>query len=248
MGARGAPLIGITADFDAAGPRAPHAFLYAEYFDAVRAGGGLPVLLPALAVDDADPIDVLDSLLDRLDGVVFSGGDDMHPARYGRALTPEVTLLHPRREAFELALARRALARGTPLLGLCNGIQTLNVACGGTLVVHLQPTAPGRVPHKVGKPALAFHAVELAPGSQLADIFGAATVRTNTYHHQAVDAPGEGVEVIGRAPDGVIEAIELPAHPFAVGVQWHPEKMPDDPRQPRLFAAFAEAARARREP
>jgi len=231
------PLIGITADFDSAGPRAPHSFLYAEYYEAIRQFGGLPLLIPPYAEPDD-----LDALIARLDGVVFSGGDDMHPRHYQQQLIPEITLLEPRREQFELALARQLLSQQTPILGICNGIQLLNVAAGGTLFRHLPPDLPELLLHKAPRPAQAFHRVYLDEGTRLREILGQSSLRTNTFHHQSIDAPGEGVALVGRSVDGVIEAIELPAHRWAIGVQWHPEKMQGDPVQARLFEAFIAAA------
>ncbi len=232
------PVIGITADFDSSGPRAPHSFLYADYYEAVRRFGGLPLIIPPYR-DAAD----LDSLVDRLDGIIFSGGDDLHPRHYGQPLIPQITLLEERREKFELTLARRLLeGRDTPLLGICNGIQLLNVAAGGTLVAHLEAGAPELMLHKVPRPAQAYHQVHLDPGSRLSRITGASVIRTNSFHHQSIAEPGDGVSIVGRSADGVVEAIELPAHDWAMGVQWHPEKEIGDPCSARLLVDFLEAA------
>lgn len=232
------PLVGITADVARPADRPVTCTLAADYTDALARAGAIPVALAPIDGGDA----ALDRLLDRLDGVVFSGGDDIDPRRYGRAATPEVTLLDPRREAFELALAARALARRIPILGICNGIQTLNVVRGGTLHVHLEPGSSSIV-HRPPRGERVSHAVRLEPGCRLAFVFGASDLAVNTFHHQAIDEPGRGVRVCGRSPDGLAEAIEVTDHPWAFAVQWHPEKMPDDPVQRRLLDAFCAAAR-----
>lgn len=236
---RGRPLIGISADVEA-GDRPTRGMLYLTYADAIRRAGGAPVALLPGEGDDQQALAA--DLLERLDGVVLSGGDDLDPAVYGRETHPAVTVLHPRRAGFELALTRLALERGTPLLGLCNGAQLLNVARGGDLIVHLDDS-PGSplLMHKPPRPASAYHTVDVTPGSRLASLVGAARLRTNSYHHQSIDTPGDGVEIVARAADGVVEAIELPDHPWALGVQWHPEKMPAAPQQRAIFDAFIAA-------
>lgn len=182
---------------------------FAAYATAIVAAGGLVVHLPRES--DAD------ALVARLDGVVLSGGHDLDPASYGGAITAESTVLDPAQDAFDLALARAALARGVPLLGTCRGHEVLNVALGGTLHDH------GRSEHnaRLQAPSHRAHVVTLQPDSVVHGLYG-PTVEVNSLHHQAIDQVAPSAHVTGYAPDGVIEAIEVPGHP-AVGVQWHPE-------------------------
>ncbi|MFD9827700.1 gamma-glutamyl-gamma-aminobutyrate hydrolase family protein [Tsukamurella tyrosinosolvens] len=195
----------------------------------IAEAGGVPVHLPY----DADPADACEWL----SGVVVTGGQDVHPDRWGgdasvvRGIDPRTdTNAHdPERDEYEFALTRAAIDRGIPLLGVCRGVQVLNVALGGTLIADLPP---GPIPHlsQQGAPTDgdADHVVTFVPGSTAARVFGPSMV-TNSWHHQALDRCGAGLVVTGRAPDGVIEAVEVPGAPI-LGVQWHPEWMErDDP-------------------
>jgi putative glutamine amidotransferase len=233
------PLIGVTLDAEPAGgwSKLPWYALRQNYFSAVIAAGGLPVALPhhpELALE----------YLDALDGLLVTGGAfDVDPALWGGgAPHPKVTL-KPGRTDFELAAVRAALARDLPVLGICGGQQLLAVAFGGTLVQHIPDEVPGALAHEQPNPRTEpGHEVTLSPGTRLAHIVGAARMAVNSAHHQAVATPGSGI-VNALAPDGVIEGIEHPAHRFALGVQWHPEYAVD-PRDPLIFGAFVEAARA----
>ena len=239
-------LVGLTADeagATAASPL-PAYVLKAPYADAVARAGALPVILPY--VDAA----AVDALLDRLDAVVVTGGAfDVSPALYGAAPAVGLGPLKAARTAFEAALTRGALARGLPLLGVCGGMQLLAVLCGGTLVQDLPTERPEALAHEQAsdsrQPA---HPVEVAAGTRLAAALGAGALQVNSTHHQAVADPGRLV-VGATAPDGVIEAVEDPAAPFVVGVQWHPERLvAHDPRHQGLYDALVAAARAGREP
>lgn len=205
------------------------------YFRAVEAAGGLPIILP--------PARDVDGLLNLVDGLLLTGGGDLAPARYGAEPLPGLlTEVSAERDEFDLALARRAMQRGLPLLAICRGHHVLAVAGGGTLHQDLAGL-PGVRRHKCGfwPPA---HGVVIAPGTRLAQVFGQHGLRVNSAHHQAVDRAPDGWLVSARAPDGVIEAIE-PAHPsgFVLSLQWHPEEMFDrDPIQLRPFAALVAAA------
>jgi putative glutamine amidotransferase len=237
------PLIGISAE------TAPvvrywgtedHHVVDADYVTAVRAGGGLPVVLPV-----ADPGDV-DVLLDRLDGLLLTGGNDVDPTRYGQARVDAGTGgdLDPRRDAFDIALVHGAVRRGLPTLAICRGVQVVNVALGGTLVQHL-PDHPQTAADGSGG-----HAVELCPdrgaaGERFRQRFG-ARLATNSYHHQAVDRPGEGVTVVARADDGVVEAIEVAGAPDLVAVQWHPETLLGRPEHLAFFRWLSVTAGERR--
>ena len=205
------------------------ALLPQAYVDHLRAAGARVVVLPP---DDADP-----DILDRLDGLVLAGGADVGPDNYG-AQPHERTVTRPDRDAGELLLARAALARDLPVLGICRGMQVLAVASGGALHQHL----PDLVGHSEHQPAPGVHAdqtISTVPGSRLAGIIGEhSTVRC--YHHQSVADPGSLVPS-AYAEGDVIEAVEDPTRTFVVGVQWHPEEGVD----PRLFDALVAAARAR---
>ena len=201
------------------------------YLRAIEAGGGLPVVLapddPALA----------ELLLDRLDGLCLAGGPDLDPLTYGHAERHErLGPTDPAVDAAELALARAADERRMPVLGVCRGAQALNVARGGTLRQHVDD-------HRQTTSATeAHHAVTVAPGSFLAAICGDGTLDVNSFHHQAAERLGAGLRAVATAPDGTIEAIEDPARPFWLGVQWHAEGMVERPEQLALFAGLVAAA------
>jgi putative glutamine amidotransferase len=186
----------------------------------------MPVVLPPVGLEHVA------ALLDRFDGIVLSGGPDLDPAGYGdRTRHPELGPTAPTLDAFELALARAALERGTPLVAVCRGAQALNVACGGTLYQHV----PG---HRQSQIASApSHAIQISARSRLAAILGSRTVEVNSFHHQAVKRIGAGLRVVARADDGTVEAIEGPG--FVVGVQWHAETMA---AHLPLFEALVQAA------
>lgn len=186
---------------------------FSTYSAKVAGAGGLPVQLSM----DADPV----ALAHRLDGIVLSGGADVDPQRYGGKIAPNMTEIEPERDAFELALVAAALDEGTPILGICRGTQLLNVFRGGTLVPDLAEFAGEAHPTTRWPAEMRRHRITFAPGCVLASLYG-AEVWTNSLHHQAVDEPGEGVRVVGRADDGVIEAIEYEGH-AVIAVQWHPE-------------------------
>jgi putative glutamine amidotransferase len=211
-----------------------------RYLDAVRRGGGMPVILTPL------PASQVDALLDRLDALCLSGGPDVHPSAYGAEPDPALGPTEPELDRFELQLARRAWKRGIPVLGICRGAQVLNIALGGTLHQHL-PDQSSEIDHRQtlngGKTT---HTVELDPNSRLAGLLGRASVEVNSFHHQATDRLGRGLRIVGRAPDGTIEGLESEGGGFLFGVQWHAEWLTDRPEQLALFEALVQAARDRR--
>lgn len=216
------------------------ALLPVNYLDAVRRAGGMALMLAPDPALTANP----DEALDLLDGLMLAGGADIDPGLYGAEPHPETVDTVPERDAFELALTRRALERELPLLGICRGMQLLNVAAGGTLRQHL-PDELGHHEHRkaIGTFDGAHHDVQLAPGSLAARAAGERVHATKSHHHQGVGRIGEGLVVSGwSAFDELPEAIELPSREFVLGVQWHPEADEGS----RLIGALVEQARAHR--
>jgi putative glutamine amidotransferase len=210
-----------------------------RYLEAVRAAGGLPVILAPVRTG------TVDSLLERLDALCLSGGPDLDPAHYGAAEHPQLGPAEPELDRFELALARRAVASGVPVLAICRGMQVLNVARGGTLHQHL-PDLGGDVEHRQGAPGReATHEVTLAAGSRVAELAKGLRLLVNSFHHQAIDLVARGLRVVGRAGDGTIEAVEGGGSGFVVGVQWHAELLVERPEQLALFQGLVRAAGVR---
>ncbi len=232
-------LIGITCDHetitDRRGAPSPRYLLQESYVRAVERAGGTPVLLPHQGGDGVA------ELLASLAGLVISGGDnDVPPAYYGAAPHAKLGRQLPERSDFELRLCRAALARDLPLLGVCGGMQLLNVACGGSLIQDLSlraGTSEHVQPHDKRRP---HHPV--AASGRLVEVTGAATLQVNSTHHQVVDRLGDGLAVCGVAPDGVIEAFAVTGRRFALGVQWHPEAL-DDPASRAIYGALVAATR-----
>lgn len=235
------PLIGITAwqrridvDFGRARPAVTSG---REYLDAVAAAGGVPVLVAAPAEAEA--------LLDRLDGLLLAGGEDVEPQRYGAE--PEAGRDYsPERDAFEIALARGARDRGLPTLAICRGLQVANVAFGGSLVVDLGETGVHGHVDDIDAHNRVRHGITIAEDSRLAALYGDSRRTVNSLHHQAADRVAPGFRAVAWAEDGTIEAIECDdaSWPFWA-VQWHPEKLvsPDEWREELpLFEAFTSAA------
>jgi gamma-glutamyl-gamma-aminobutyrate hydrolase PuuD len=182
----------------------------AAYTASVARAGGMPVAIP--------PLDGSTELLDLLDGLVFTGGSDLDPELYGQRPHPETTGIHDQRDRAEMALIREALVRDMPVLGICRGMQLLNVALGGDLIQHLASDT-----HKGPPGRYTFHDVTVEPGTRLGEVLGAGT-RTHSCHHQAPQRLGAGLRVSARAEDGTVEAVEQPSARFALGVLWHPEE------------------------
>ena len=206
-----------------------------RYLDSVRSAGGLPVILTPVHGSAIDP------LLERLDAVCLSGGPDLHPSAYGAEAHEQLGPTEPELDLFELALARRAVRRGTPVLGICRGAQVLNVALGGTLHQHL-PDLAGELEHRQqASGRQVTHEVKLAPDSRLAQLIGGSEVGVNSFHHQAPDTLARGLRVVGRAADGTVEAIEGSGKGFVFGVQWHAECLVEMPEHFALFEGLVQA-------
>ncbi len=237
------PLIGLTVGCD---PR-DEGYLRVRrtYARAIELAGGVPVLVAPMTQAGS-----LLRLLESLDGLLFPGGLDVGPELYG-APRHETTKVDPVLDELEMNAARWAATRELPVLGICRGQQLLNVALGGTLIQDIPTERPDSLVHAhAGRPRHELtHAIELREGSRLAEIFGTRRFEVNSFHHQAVDRLAAGLEPMGWAPDGVVEAIESTRHPWLLSVQFHPEDLVDDhaPSQ-RLFRAFVEAAARSVEP
>jgi putative glutamine amidotransferase len=211
------------------------ALLPFSYARAVQRAGGLALMLPPDPEATVHPGEVLD----RIDALVAAGGCDIDPASYGAPAHPETGGTTPERDEFELALLRGALERDMPVLGICRGMQLLNVARGGGVEQHL-PDVVGHENHRHTPGSFADHEVRLEPGSLAARVVGREQEPVRSHHHQALDGLGEGVVATGWAvEDGVVEAIELPERRFAVGVLWHPE----EDEQSRVLQALVEEVR-----
>lgn len=211
-----------------------------DYVRAVERAGALPVLLPPLASGG----EAASAFLRLVDGLLLAGGGDVDPQYFEEEPVAQLGQVDPERDLLELALAREALAERVPVLGICRGIQVLNVAAGGSLYQDIPSQVRGAFQHYQRAPRWhGTHTVHLEPGSQVARILGVEELRVNSFHHQSVKMVAPGFRVSAKSRDTVVEAIESKAHPFALGVQWHPEGMID--RQPaalRLFRALVEAA------
>ncbi|HRP07111.1 MAG TPA: gamma-glutamyl-gamma-aminobutyrate hydrolase family protein [Gemmatimonadales bacterium] len=242
------PLIGVTTQTLHAIEGIPEALpsswvMNQRYVHAVMEAGGVPVLVPLLAESPA----TLREIYDRLDGVVVPGGIDVDPAYYRAGRIAELGRLDPARDTTEVVLTRWSLADRKPFLGLCRGLQVLNVALGGSLWQDLEAERPDSIKHDYFPTAgwsrdhLA-HPIDVLRPSRLGDAIGRASTPVNSMHHQGIRDLGFGLTATAWAPDGLIEAAELPEQ-FAVGVQWHPEMFePGAPSVGRLFSAFVDAA------
>ena len=210
------------------------------YIRALTAVGALPVVLPI-----GISANMLDELLDQLDGVVFSGGGDIETERFNGQQHAKIYDVNPERDQMEVDLTEMVLRREMPFLGICRGIQLLNVALGGTLYTHILDQLDGALDHSFQDdraPDDLIHTIRLEPGSFLAQIVGETEIEVNSLHHQGVWEVGEGLAVTGYAPDGLVEVVELTDYPFGIAVQWHPEWLPEQAHATHLFEAFVAAA------
>jgi putative glutamine amidotransferase len=209
-----------------------------DYLESVKRAGGEPRVLS----QDVPPT------LDGLDGVLFTGGGDVDPVHYRDTRHPNTNEPDPARDAFELALAKLALAKGTPLLAICRGLQVVNVAAGGTLTQDIPAQLNQALGHQVDSPASAIaHEVWVTPGTALAQVMqeelaGSEVLQVNSRHHQAIGKTAEGFTISATAPDGIVEAIERPSARFCIAVQWHPENFWRTGEFRSLFEEFVKAA------
>lgn len=215
-----------------------------ELVRAILAAGGRPYLLPS-----ALPLDTLPEVMSEFDGLFISGGGDIHPDYFGGEMHASVDGIDRERDEFELALCREAVAKNKAVFGICRGQQVLNVAMGGNLVVDIPSMLPEAGQHRWWpnyQRSRLSHSVQVEEVSRLSEIMGGTEFMVNSLHHQSVKELGEGLRVTATAPDGVIEALEMPGKHFVVSVQWHPEWLQDYEPMRRIFKAFVEASRSAR--
>ncbi len=233
------PLIGITTQ-RAATSGSPVVGSPETYIKAVQNAGGLPLLIPL----DLTPPE-LDELFTHLDGILLHGGGDIDPALFHGPAHAEVYGIDPDRDRVELQLVHQAADSGKPFLGICRGIQVINVALGGTLYTHIHDQHPNALRHDCypdfPRDYLA-HPVRVLENSSLSKILGKSTIETNSLHHQGLDRPAPRLQPVAWAPDGIIEGVELTGHRFGLGVQWHPENLQAYPEMRALFLALVAAA------
>jgi putative glutamine amidotransferase len=226
------PLIGIGSDVLQKQGERDRAFVYTTYIESLKRAGAVPVLIPPQPENAAD-------LAQTLDGILLAGGDDCDPAEYGEEKHPSCEPMDPRRQKNDLGLAKLARERGMPTLGICLGVQVMNVAAGGTLIQDIDTD----IDHASEPSDRHRHDVHIDSSTKLGSILGDQEFNVNSSHHQAIGRVADGLRITAKAPDGIVEGLEDPSHPFYVGVQWHPEDMPDESSAVAIFGAFVEAAR-----
>jgi len=233
------PIIGLTSTLSTNASGSPVCQLGRAYIDAVQKAGGIPLAI-SVGIGQVQT----KALLSRLDGLLLTGGGDIDPGTFKSASHPKVYGISPERDALEFYLLEAAVASNKPILAICRGIQVLNVAFGGDLYTHIQDQLQNSLKHdwfpKFPRDKLA-HTVRLIPGSKLHRIFQRDEIRVNSLHHQGIKTVGEGLKATAFAPDGIVEGLEVDGAGFALGVQWHPECLPEDETSARLFNAFVDA-------
>ena len=224
------PVIGVTLSIDETN-------IYSSkwYFKALMAAGAFPF---GVCWQEGDLTGYIDTILKTVDGLILSGGGDIHARFYNEELSPKATEVFENRDEFELALCKKALEKDIPLLGICRGEQLLNVALGGSLLQHIENHTHADSRHK------AVHEITLVEGTKLHDIFKTKRVGVNSLHHQVVNTVAQPLIVSAKSDDGYIEAIEIPGKKFVLAVQWHPEALSlteNNPEHLRIFNAFIKA-------
>jgi putative glutamine amidotransferase len=213
-----------------------------DYVQALARAGAAPVLIP-LGLSEQS----LELVLNRLDGILFTGGGDIQTALTGGPDHPRVSEVDPDRDRVELYLARAAISRKLPLLGICRGLQLLNVALGGTLYTHVADQLPQAIKHDYSpgyRRDFLSHSVHIQPDSQLAGILGSSELKVNSLHHQGIHTLAEHLQPAAWSPDGLVEGFEILNYSFGLAVQWHPECLQEHASMRTLFAAFVDACRA----
>lgn len=232
------PIIGISGNYHLS---ERYVYIQDYYVRSLQRAGGVAVVLPPVQEEQTAR-----AYIGFCQGVLLSGGGDLDPVHWGETPEPGLGEINPLRDQFELGLARLAMARNLPILGICRGCQVMNVAAGGSLIQDICST----MQHNQNAPRdYAFHSILIEKDSLLKKVLNSREIRVNSFHHQAVGRPGNGFKVCARAADGIVEAIESTRHSWVIGVQWHPECLKDD-SSGRLFEGLIEATRnqARRTP
>ncbi len=232
------PIIGITTYHNKVNDL-PYVMLVHAYVEAVMAAGGIPVLIPSLLADGD-----WHALYDRLDGLLLSGGGDIEPDYFGGDAHPRIDGVDLQRDRVELSLVRLAVEDGKPFLGICRGIQVVNVSLGGTLYTHIPDQLRNAIDHTYpgNMRTTLVHEVVIEQDTRLSGILGELRIQVNSLHHQGLKGIAPGLRVSGYAPDALVEAVEIPDHPFGIGVQWHPEWLTGQQATRNLFKAFVDAA------
>lgn len=233
------PIIGITTNQSLNDYGQPTIMLMQAYVEAIMQAGGVPVLIPSLVAKEG-----WDALYDRLDGILFSGGGDIAPEHFAGQAHPRIDGVDPARDSVELKIISAAASDGKPFLGICRGCQVVNVGLGGTLYTHIPDQLPNALDHDYpgNKRTVLVHEVKIEEGTRIAEILGDPIIKVNSLHHQGLRDIAPSLRVAGHAPDGLVEAVELPDHPFGLAVQWHPEWLTDQESTRNLFRRFVEAA------
>jgi putative glutamine amidotransferase len=233
------PVIGITTNYSKNSYGQPLVLLQQSYVKAIMQAGGVPVLIPSLIAEDG-----WDALYARLNGILFSGGGDIGLEHSPGDPHPRIDDVDPERDLIELKMLNTAAADGKPFLGICRGCQVMNVALGGTLYTHIPDQLPNALDHSYpgNMRTVLVHQVKIEEGTHVAEIFGEPIIKVNSLHHQGLKEIAPSLRVAGHAPDGLVEAIELPDHPFGLAVQWHPEWLTDQEGTRNLFRKFVDAA------
>lgn len=234
------PVIGITTLEGKNPDGLPTVMLLQAYVYAILEAGGVPALIPSMLAEGG-----WEALYERLDGVVFSGGGDIAPEYFKGVEHPRIADIDSLRDTVEFSLLRAVVEDGKPFLGICRGIQTVNVGLGGTLYVHLGEQFRGEIDHTYPTTMRTHlvHEVKIEEGTRFAEVVGEPVLKVNSIHHQGLREIAPGLQVTGYAPDGLVEAVELTDHPFGLAVQWHPEWLTDQQPARNLFKAFVDAAR-----
>lgn len=236
------PVIGITTMQGKNPNDLPTVMLLQAYVRAIMQAGGVPVLVPSMLSEGG-----WEELYKRLDGILFSGGGDISPDYFNGELHPRIDEVDLLRDSIELALFQAVVRDGKPFLGICRGIQTVNVGLGGTLYTHLPEQFPSVIDHAYPghMRTVIVHEVKIEEGTRLGEVVGEPILNVNSLHHQGLKDIAPALRVTGYAPDNLVEAVELPDHPFGLAVQWHPEWLTDQQPTRNLFRAFVEAAKGK---
>jgi len=233
------PLIGITTRNGRDANMHPITAIQHAYIKAITMSAGLPVLIPDILPDED-----LSDLYSRLKGILFTGGGDVSLKYFNGSDHPRIGEVDEERDTTEMSLMRNAVNDGKPVLGICRGAQVMNVAMGGTLYTHIPDQLKGALDHDYPGDLrqVLVHPVNVDESANAAEIFGETFLNVNSLHHQGLKDIAPGLRAAGHAPDGLVEIVEVPDHPFAMAVQWHPEWLTDQPAMQRLFKSFVDAS------